>query len=63
MTRLTTLFTAAGLSGLILTMLTALNPEAPAALLAFGFSLMLIGLLGALFGAAASVTRAWQSTR
>lgn len=63
MTRLTTISTAAGLFGLVLAMLAALNPDSSAAVLGLGFGLMMLGLFGAVIGAAAILGRAWQSTR
>lgn len=63
MTRLTTISTATGLLGLLIAMLAALNPETPAAILALGFGLTLLGLFGALIGAAVVLGRAWQSSR
>ncbi len=62
MTRLTTISTATGLLGLVIAMLAALSPNAPAALLGLGFGLTLLGLFGAVFGAAVVLGRAWQST-
>lgn len=63
MTRMTTVSTAAGLLGLVTAMLVALSGNASPAILAVGLALMALGLLGAVIGAATSLTRVWQSSR
>lgn len=63
MTRLTTFSTATGLFGLVLAMLAALAFDSSAAILGLGFGLMMLGLFGALIGAAAHLGRARHSSR
>lgn len=62
MTRLTTLSTALGLSGLVLAMLTALAGGA-ITLVTLGFAMMGLGFAGAVVGAAAALGRAWDTAR
>ena len=62
MTRMMTISTVTGLLGIILAMMSALTGAAHA-LLALGFVMMALGLLGALVGAAASLGQVWQSAR
>lgn len=62
MTRFTLVSTALGLSGLMVAMLSALAGGA-AVVVALGFSMMAFGFMGAVFGAAASLTRAWETAR
>lgn len=57
MSRLTTRSTIIGLVGLVLAMLTALG-GASAVVLGLSFSMMVLGMLGALVGAAATLARA-----
>lgn len=63
MTRVTVFSTAIGLIGLVTAMLSALGPQTPAVLLALGFAMMLLGVVGAVIGAAATLSHAWQSAR
>ncbi|SLN50845.1 hypothetical protein [Ruegeria meonggei] len=62
MTRLTTLSTALGLTGLMLAMLTALAGGA-ATIVVLGFALMALGFMGAVFGAAAALGRVLETIR
>lgn len=62
MTRLTSLSTVVGLTGLLLAMLTALAGGA-GALVALGFGLMALGFAGAIVGAAATLGRVWETAR
>lgn len=57
MTRMTTTSTAIGLVGLAMAMLAALSSSASPVFLALGFTMMILGLFGAVFGAAASLVR------
>ena len=62
MNRVTTVSTFIGLLGLAVAMFAALA-GAFVTLIALGFALMTLGIMGAVVGAAASLTRAWHSTR
>ncbi|WP_108860737.1 hypothetical protein [Ruegeria sp. Alg231-54] len=62
MTRLTTLSTVMGLTGVVLAMLTALAGGATG-IVALGFGMMLLGFMGALVGGFASLGRIWETTR
>ena len=54
MTRITSISTYIGLLGLVLSMVAALAETVSPGALLFGFILMLTGMFGAVFGAAAS---------
>ena len=62
MNRVTTVSTFLGLLGLIVAMLAALG-NAPALVVALGFAMMTMGIIGAVIGAATMLSRAWQSAR
>jgi hypothetical protein len=62
MTRTTTISTYIGLLGLVMAMTAALFGMA-AGLVALGFTFLLLGLLGAVIGAATSIGQAWSSDR
>ncbi|MGV6803508.1 MAG: hypothetical protein ACWA49_04815 [Ruegeria sp.] len=63
MTRVTVISTAIGLMGLVTAMLSALGSHPPASLLALGFAMMGLGILGAVIGAVATLSHAWQPNR
>ncbi len=60
MTRVITVSTLIGLFGLVLAMLAALSTSVSSAALALGFTMTVLGLVGALIGVAG---RAFQSVR
>ncbi|MCG7520209.1 hypothetical protein [Ruegeria sp. Ofav3-42] len=62
MTRLTTLSTVMGLTGMVLAMLTALASGA-VAIVALGFGMMLLGFMGAVVGGFAALGRIWETSR
>ncbi len=62
MSRLTTLSTILGLAGLVLAMLTALAGGA-IGVIALGVTMLVLGFMGAVIGAAAYLGRAWDAAR
>ncbi|WP_170762211.1 hypothetical protein [Ruegeria lacuscaerulensis] len=62
MSRLTTLSTILGLTGLILAMLTALAGGATG-VIALGFAMLVLGFTGAVIGAAIHLGRVWDTVR
>lgn len=62
MNRMTTVSTAIGLLGVMLAMLAAIG-TAFTALILLGFTMMLLGAMGAVIGVASSMARAVQSSR
>jgi hypothetical protein len=62
MTRLTTISTVLGLTGLVIAMMTALSGAA-SPIVAFGFAMMAFGFGGAVIGAAISVGRMSPNAR
>lgn len=63
MSRLTTVSTVIGILGLVMAMVSALISNVPSGILALSFVMLVMGILGAVIGAAASLGRAWQSAR
>ncbi len=63
MSRTTAIYTAIGLMGLVVAMAAALNEGVPPVGIATGFAMMAVGTLGAVIGAAVTLSRAWQMSR